>query len=339
MLKDINLLKQALPYIRRHKGRTMVIKLGGELAAQEDALHSLAQDLSLVVHVGIRACIVHGGGPQATEMSKRLGLQPVMVEGRRVTDRETLDVAKMVFAGKVNLDILSALRTQGVAAVGLSGVDGDVIHAVRRRPVEVRDSESGVVSMVDYGHVGDVTEVRPHLLSLLMDNGYVPVISSLASDEEGNVLNINADTVSSVLARALGAYKLISLTTVPGVLTDPSDPSTMLPYLSPDEAREAVASGVVRGGMKPKVMSLVEAVEGGVERAHILSGIDEGAMLLELFTREGCGTLIATEAHAPRTQVDLPFGAQEGLREIVREGVRYRAGGPERHGDVAGGAP
>lgn len=305
MLKDINLLKQALPYIRRHKGRIMVIKLGGELAARPQALQSLAQDLSLIVHVGIRVCVVHGGGPQATEMSKRLGLQPVMVEGRRVTDQQTLDVAKMVFAGQVNLDILSALRAQGVAAVGLSGVDGDVIHAVRRLPVEVRDATSGLVSMVDYGHVGDVTDVQPRLLSLLMDNGYVPVISSLASDEEGNILNINADTVSSVLARALGAYKLISLTSVPGVLTDVDDPSSLVPYFTPVQARAALASGVVRGGMKPKIQSLVDAVEGGVERAHILSGVTEGALLLELFTREGCGTLIATEAHAPRVDGEL----------------------------------
>ncbi|MCB9896818.1 MAG: acetylglutamate kinase [Planctomycetes bacterium] len=326
-MKHISILKQALPYIRRHKGRTMVIKLGGELAAQDDALRSLAQDLSLVVHVGIRACIVHGGGPQATEMSKRLGLQPVMVEGRRVTDRETLDVAKMVFAGQVNLDILSALRAQGVAAVGLSGVDGDVIHAVRRSPVEVRDSESGRVSMVDYGHVGDVVDVQPRLLSLLMDNGYVPVISSLASDEEGNVLNINADTVSSVLARALGAYKLISLTTVPGVLVDANDPATLIPYLSPVQAREAVASGVVRGGMKPKVMSLVEAVEGGVERAHILSGLDEGAMLLELFTRDGCGTLIATEAHAPRPAEVTPPGGKVDARAARKRERKQTEGG------------
>lgn len=298
-MKDILLLKQALPYLRRHKGRTMVVKLGGEIAADEGALRSLAEDISLLAHVGIRLCVVHGGGPQATEMSRRLGLQPRMVEGRRVTDRETLDVAKMVFAGQVNMDILSALRLQGVRSVGLSGVDGDLLHAERRAPVEVRDADSGEVSVVDYGHVGDVTDVDVGVLNTLMDDGFVPVVSSLAGDEEGNVLNVNADTVSAVIARALGASKLISLTAVPGVLRDASDPTSVIPVLTPDAARAAMESGVVRGGMKPKIQCLVDAVENGVERGHVLSGLAEGALLLELFTQKGCGTLVATEAHAP----------------------------------------
>ena len=298
-MKDILLLKQALPYLRRHKGRTMVVKLGGEIAADAEALRSLAEDISLLTHVGIRVCVVHGGGPQATAMSRRLGLQPRMVEGRRVTDRETLDVAKMVFAGQVNMDILAALRLQGARAVGLSGVDGDLLQAVRRKPVEVRDADSGEVSVVDYGHVGDVTHVDVAVLDTLMGDGFVPVVSSLAGDVDGNVLNVNADTVSSVLARALEAYKLISLTAIPGVLTNADDPTSVVPVLTPKAAQEAIDQGIVRGGMKPKVLSLVEAVEHGVERGHILSGLAEGALLLELFTKKGSGTLVATEAHAP----------------------------------------
>jgi len=197
--------------------------------------------------------------------------------------------------------------------VGLSGVDGDLLHAERRKPVEVRDRSSGAVELVDYGHVGDVTEVDVSVLTTLMDAGFVPVVSSLAGDGEGNVLNVNADTVSSVLARALRAYKLISLTAVPGVLARADDPASVIPVLTPADAREAIERGVVGGGMQPKVLSRVDAVEHGVERGHILSGLDEGALLLELFTRDGCGTLVATEAHAPppRGTATLPAPAAD----------------------------
>jgi len=294
-VKDVLLLKNALPYLRRHNGRTFVVKLGGEVAARPAALQSLAEDLSLLTHVGIRVVIVHGGGPQATEMSRRLGLEPKLVHGRRVTDAQTLDVAKMVFAGQINVDILSALRAQGVRAVGLSGVDADILHAERRRPVQLRDERSGQDTVVDFGHVGDMTDVDTGLLSLLLANGYVPVLSSLGSDHEGNILNINADTVASVLARALGAAKLLSLTSTPGVLRDAGDPSTLIPVLTLSQARVAEGDGTLQGGMRPKVRALVDAVEGGVERGHVLSGLAEGGLLVELFTREGCGTLVVAD--------------------------------------------
>lgn len=294
-MKDVLLLKEALPYIRRHRRRIMVVKLGGEIAADVAALDSLADDISLLVHVNIRVVIVHGGGPQATDLSKRLGLQPRMVHGRRVTDEATLDVAKMVFAGSINLDILSACRGAGLRAVGLSGVDGDIVQARRRPPTEMKDKETGRTEVVDFGHVGDVVAVDSSLLSLLVENGYVPVISSLGSDEEGNVLNINADTVASVIARDLGAAKLISLTTVRGLLEDRADPDTLVSRLTVSQARALLAEGRIEGGMRPKIQSLVEAVEGGVEHAHILSGLDESALLLELFTAEGTGTLIEAD--------------------------------------------
>jgi acetylglutamate kinase len=294
-MKDILLLKQALPYLRRHKGKTFIVKLGGELAASPDALTSLAEDLSLLSHVGIRIVIVHGGGPQASDLSRRLGMEPTMVDGRRVTDADTLDIAKMVFAGKINVDILSALRVQGVRAVGLSGVDADILRAERRLPTEVRDEVTGETRMVDYGYVGDVTEVDSSVLRLLVDNGYVPVLSSLCSDESGNILNINADTVASVLARDLEAAKLISMTSVPGILRSKEDPDSLIPVLTVAGAAEALSNGVITAGMKPKVKSLVDAVQGGVSRGHILSGLDSGALLLELFTREGSGTLIVLD--------------------------------------------
>lgn len=302
-MNDIVLLKQALPYLRHHKKSTMVVKLGGEIAANAEALRSLAEDVSLLTHVGIRIVVVHGGGPQATEMQKRLGLEPVVVGGRRVTDEATLDVAKMVFAGRVNTDILSALRGQGVSAVGLSGVDGDILHAVKRPPAEVVDPETGERRVVDFGLVGDVTRVDTALVRLLLENRYVPVISSLASDEAGNILNVNADTVASVIAKDLGASKLVILTGVAGLLRDRSDPSSLISRITTEEARAAMRDGTVAGGMLPKLKALVEAVEGGVERGHILSGTVPGAILLELFTSRGCGTLIA-EPHDVSEIVD-----------------------------------
>ena len=297
-MRDVTLLKEALPYLRRHRRRTMVVKLGGEIAANDAALASLAQELSLLAHVNIRVVVVHGGGPQATELSRRLGLEPKLIQGRRVTDEDTLHVAKMVFAGSINLDILAALRAQGLHAVGLSGVDGDILHAERRPPMPIRDDETGETRLVDFGHVGDVTRVNTSLLSLLVENGYVPVISSLGSDADGNVLNINADTVASLIARDLQASKLISMTTVPGLLRDAADPTSVISRLTVSEARAALASGTVAGGMIPKVEALVAAVEGGVERGHVLSGLDENALLLELFTAEGVGTLVEPDPEA-----------------------------------------
>jgi acetylglutamate kinase len=306
----LRILKQALPYLRQYSKQVMVVKLGGEIAGNPDALRSLAEDISLLAHVGIRIVVVHGGGPQATEISKRLGITPQMVEGRRVTDEQTLDVAKMVFAGKINTDILSALSTQGVRAVGLSGVDAGLVSAVRRKPTPMKDESTGEVRVVDFGFVGDVKAVDPKLLSLLMENGYVPVLASLGADENGTILNINADTVSSVLAAEMHASKLISLTAVPGVLRDKDNPATLIPMLTVKQAREMLAGGTVSGGMKPKIKALCDAVEAGVRRGHILSGLQAGSILLELFTREGCGTLIAGDAEAAEAAADAASAVQ-----------------------------
>lgn len=297
-MRDVRLLKEALPYLRRHRRQTMVIKLGGEIAANPAALDSLAQDVSLLTHVNIRIALVHGGGPQATSLAEKLGLKTRVVQGRRVTDEATLAVAKMVFAGQINVDILTALRRHGVRAVGLSGVDGDILSAERRPPTEMHDSATGETELVDFGHVGDVTGVDSSLLSLLQENGYVPVLSSLAGDSEGNALNVNADTVASVLARDLGASKLITLTGVPGLLRDPSDPESVVSRATVSEARALIADGTVAGGMVPKLTTMIEAIEDGVGEAVILSGLEESSLLLELFTDQGVGTLIAPDATA-----------------------------------------
>jgi len=300
-MMDVRLLKEALPYLRRHRRQTMVIKVGGEIAANAQALDSLAQDISLLTHVNIRIVIVHGGGPQATTLSKKLGLEPKVVQGRRVTDEDTLDVAKMVFAGQINVDMLSALRRHGVRAVGLSGVDGDILHARRRPPTEMTDAATGETTLVDFGHVGDVTRVDTSLLALLVEHGYVSVVSSLAGDEEGAPLNVNADTVASVLAQGLGASKLITLTGVPGLLRDANDPGSLISHLTIREARDLMASGAVAGGMVPKLTTMIEALEGGVGAAVILSGVEESALLLELFTVRGVGTLIEADGDSART--------------------------------------
>ena len=291
-MKDIGILREALPYLRRHRRQTVVVKLGGEIAGNPKALAMLAESISLLAHVNIRMVTVHGGGPQATKLSQKLGLETKMVGGRRVTDAATLEVAKMAFAGQINVDILGALRVAGVRAVGLSGVDADILIAARRPPAEVQDDDTGRTEIVDFGHVGDIVQVNTELLSLLVEHGYVPVISSLGCDEEGNALNVNADTVAMEIARDLSASKLISLTSVPGLLRNKDDPSSVISRLSLTEARTALSDGTIQGGMIPKVKTLVEAVEGGVRAGIILSGLDHDSLLAELFTDRGVGTLI-----------------------------------------------
>src|SRR5687768_2443097 len=192
-----DLLREALPYIQRFKGQTFVIKLSGKATERPDNLSSLAEELALLHQVGIRICVVHGGGKQLSELASRMGVEQTIIEGRRVTDDETLEMAKMIFAGKINLDILAALRNRGIEAVGLSGVDGNIVHAERRPPKEVLNRETGERSQVDYGHVGDIVEINSRLLTVLLGQGYLPVVSSLGADSEGTVFNINADTIAA----------------------------------------------------------------------------------------------------------------------------------------------
>jgi len=291
-MKDVGILKQALPYIRKYKGRVFVVKLGGELVAEPEVLDDIAQDLSLIYLIGIKLVVVHGGGPQATELSKRLGVVPKFVEGRRVTDEESLEIVKMVLAGKINHEILTILRKHGVRSVGLSGIDGDVVIAERRSPVELIDRESGEKNSIDYGHVGDIKKINPDLLNVLLENGYVPVISSLSDDGRGNILNINADTVASHIAVAMGAYKYITMTNVSGVLRDINDPESRISYMSDNEAEELINNGTIKGGMIPKIKECIYAVRGGVKRVHILNGFEKNSLLVEVFTRGGQGTMI-----------------------------------------------
>ncbi len=305
-MKDIGILREALPYLRRHRRQTVVVKLGGEIAANPQALDMLAKSISLLTHVNIRIITVHGGGPQATKLSEKLGLETKMVQGRRITDAATLEVAKMAFAGQINVDILGALRVAGVRAVGLSGIDADILMARRRPPSEVQDVATGRKEIVDFGHVGDIVEVNTELLSLLVEHGYVPVISSLGCDDDGNALNVNADTVAMEIARDLRASKLISLTGVPGLLKDKDDPTSVISRLSLSEARTALSDGTIQGGMIPKVKTLIDAVEGGVRAGIILSGLDHDALLAELFTDRGVGTLIERDVDEKSASLGAP---------------------------------
>lgn len=290
-MKDVNALREALPYIKRFKGQTFVVKFGGEIADEPARLASFCEELALLAQVGIRLVVVHGGGKQATELSERLGLESVMINGRRVTDEDSLDVVKMVFAGKLNTEVLGALRRAGVRAVGLTGVDGGLLLARRRPPQRLVDGATGEERTVDFGLVGDILDVDPRLLRTLLGDGFVPVIASLAADDDGNVYNVNADTLAAVVAPALAAEKWIIASTVDGVLD--SD-GRLLSRLTLDEAEGLVRDRVIRGGMIPKVEAAAAVVRSGVRSVHLINGLTEGALLGEVFTDGGNGTMIVS---------------------------------------------
>jgi len=281
------ILVEALPYIRQFWGQIVVIKYGGNALAGVDpadpealaeALASFASDVVLLRSVGMRPLVVHGGGPQIGDLMRRLGKEPEFREGLRVTDAETLDIARMVLVGKVNRDIVSAINVHAPLAVGVSGEDAGLITATPRHP--------------DLGFVGDVRDVNPDLLTRLLAEDLIPVVATIGTDATGQAYNINADVAAGAVAEAVGAAKLIYLTDVEGVRRDRHDPASLVAQTSPDELDAMIASGAVADGMIPKVSSCVSAVRGGVRRAHILDGRASHALLLELFTREGIGTMV-----------------------------------------------
>jgi acetylglutamate kinase len=275
------MLKQAIPYIRLYKGKVFVVKVGGRVVARRELLDALVEDVCLLQQVGIRVVLVHGGGSQASDLSKRLGQEPKIVDGRRVTDAETLEVAKMVYGGQLNIDILATFRAHETPAVGVSGVDAGLVVARKR-----------AVGAVDYGFVGDIETVDPKVLNTLLDAGMTPVVACLGADAEGNVLNINADSVAEAVARALKAEKLVVVTDTEGLLKDVADPSSLVSYTDLDEIEEYKKAGRLTGGMLPKVDACARALKGGVRRTHIINGLKPGALLREVFTNAGCGTMI-----------------------------------------------
>lgn len=290
--EQLDLLREALPYIQRFKGKTFVVKLSGQVTEEPRTLLSLAEEMALCHQVGFRMVVVHGGGKQLTDLAEKLGIRQTIVNGRRVTDSETLEIAKMVFAGKINTDILSVLRRLGVTTVGLSGLDGNIVRARRREIQRVINRETGQEELIDYGHVGDIVEIDAQLLRLLLDQGYVPVISSLGADDQGNVYNINADTIAAEIAVHLQAEKLITLTNVDGIYLDVKNPDTKISRLTLTEAEQLVQSSHIAAGMIPKLVAIISLLKRGVKSAHIINGARRNALLQEVFTDEGTGTMI-----------------------------------------------
>jgi acetylglutamate kinase len=272
------ILVEALPYIQAFAGRTVVVKLGGSTMGDADLFASFAVDVVLLRAVGLKPVIVHGGGPQIGEMLERLGKGTEFRDGLRVTDADTLDVARMVLGGRVNRDIVAAINRHATVAVGLSGEDAGLVVAAQRD--------------ASLGYVGDVVDVDRTILDTLLERSFVPVISTIGADRGGQAFNINADSVAIAIAEALDAEKLIYLTDVPGVLTDVDDPGSLISRLSVARARLLIADGVIAGGMIPKVEAALEAVEAGVGSAHILDGRIPHVVLLELLTDEGVGTMV-----------------------------------------------
>jgi acetylglutamate kinase len=289
-VQDIGLLKHALPYLRRFKDSLFVVKFGGEAIRTPEQMQSLSEDISFLYSVGIKVVVVHGGGAQITEMEKRLGVDSRKVAGRRVTSPESLDVLKMMLAGKLNTDLVAALRRVGVNAVGVSSLSGGILKVEKRKPTKVTGSDE----VTDFGEVGDIVGTDPSLLRSLLDKEFLPVVCPLSADEEGRVLNINADNAASSIAISLKAEKLLLLSDTLGVMTDVKDPTTLISQLTPEQARGAIAKGIITGGMIPKVEEALEAIKQGVKQVHILSGVESHMLLVEIFTESGCGTMMTS---------------------------------------------
>jgi acetylglutamate kinase len=290
----VSALKRALPYIRLYKSRVFVVKAGGAMCGDAAALRNLAEQLSVLRELGIRVVFVHGGGPQTTALSEQLGVKTTFVEGRRITDAKTLEVAVMTLNGSANTAILAACRAASLPALGLSGVDCALIRATRR-PVQIREVGGQKIS-VDYGLVGNIASVDVSVLHKLLDAGIVPIISPLAADDAGQVLNINADTVASTIARELAAEKLVFMTDTAGLLEDKSNPASLVSYTDVKGLAALQARGVIDAGMLPKIKAAKEALLGGVKRVHMVGYRGDSPLLVEVFTNEGAGTLIVKDA-------------------------------------------
>lgn len=284
LIERARLLAEAMPYISAFRGATVVIKYGGHAMIDEDLKRTVIEDIVLMELVGMNPVVVHGGGPEITSLMKKLNLQPKFVQGQRVTDAETLEVAEMVLAGKLNGEIVNSINQTGGRAVGLSGKDGGLILA--------RKLGAGGDGKADIGFVGEVESIQPRIISILAENQFIPVIAPIGVDEKGQTYNINADSVAGAVAIALKAAKLILLTDVKGIYRDPRDESSIMPTIYTREVEGLIESGVITGGMIPKTRGCVEAIQKGVGKTHILDGRVPHSLLLELFTDRGIGTQI-----------------------------------------------
>ena len=289
----VSALKHAAPYIRLFKGKVFVLKAGGEIFADAAQTRALMEQVGILHQVGIRVVMIHGGGTQSTELATALGLDTTFVEGRRVTDGPSLDVATMVLNGQINTRVLASCRDLQIPAVGISGVDAGLIRAHRRPPVQ-RDGDDSL----DYGFVGDIDSVEADILVKQLDNGLMPVVSPLSCDESGTILNINADTVAAVIAAELNAEKMILLTGAPGVLEDIDDPQSLISYIDRAKLDKLRDDGKLADGMLPKAAAIDAALANGVSRVHVISYKVPDSLLLEVFTNEGTGTLVVNDTTA-----------------------------------------
>lgn len=282
-LQKAHILSQALPYIQEYNGKTIVIKYGGNAMISEELKDSVIRDIVLMNCVGIRVVVVHGGGPEINEFLGKIGKKSKFIDGLRVTDEETIDVVQMVLAGKVNKDIVSLIDKNGGKAVGICGIDADLLKS---KKIEFEDGR-------DIGYVGEVVEVNDSIIENCLNGGYIPVISTVAlGQEDGKVYNINADAAAAKISVKLKAEKFILITDVPGVLRDPKDESSLISELNLEEIDTLIKEKVISGGMIPKINCCIEAVRGGVSRTHIIDGRVNHALLLEIFSNEGIGTMI-----------------------------------------------
>ena len=285
-MKDIDVLVEALPYLKKFHDKKILIKYGGHAMVDEEAKSATASDTVLLKYVGLKPLIVHGGGPEISRSMDKLGKESEFIKGLRVTDEETMEIIEMVLVGKISTDIVSEIIKNGGDAISLSGKDSSLIFAHKKAASKI-DGE-----LVDLGLVGEVDCVNADLLEMFLDNDYIPVISPVGIAKDGTSLNLNADTAAGEVASAIDAEKLIILTDVPGVLRDPSDPSTLIQKIGVSEVPGLIEDGIISGGMIPKIETCVKAIENGVKSCHIIDGRRKHALLVEIFTTDGVGTMI-----------------------------------------------
>ncbi len=288
---NVNILMEALPYIKKFHSKKILIKYGGHAMVNEDSMALTARDTVLLKYVGIDPIVVHGGGPEISRAMEKLGKKSEFVEGLRVTDEETMEIIQMVLVGKISTNIVSQINLHGGKSIGISGKDSELIRA-RKKPNMLINESTGETKEVDLGFVGEVICINNEILEMFTSNNYIPVIAPIGLGENGSTLNLNADTAAGEIAQNVDAEKLIILTDVPGLLRDPDDPSTLIQRIRVDEVPGLIEEGIISGGMIPKIETCVNALNGGVKSAHIIDGRVKHSILLEIFTKEGIGTMI-----------------------------------------------
>ncbi|MGZ7208950.1 MAG: acetylglutamate kinase [Methanobacterium sp.] len=293
-METVNILIEALPYIKKFHNQKILIKYGGHAMIDEGAMESTARDTVLLKYVGMEPVVVHGGGPEISRAMAKLGKEPEFIEGLRITDKETMDIVKMVLVGKINTEIVSNICLHGGKGIGLSGKDNRLIEALKKAPHVIVNSETGEETMVDLGLVGEIKTINPDVIDVLTRENYIPIISPIGVDDKAESLNLNADTVAGAMASKIDAEKLIILTDVPGILEDPEDPDSLLRKIRHDEIGDLIKNGTIKEGMLPKTLTCVKAIEDGVSSAHIIDGRIKHSILLEIFTKKGIGTMITS---------------------------------------------